>query len=67
MILQQTELSNAQTLQTGGACGRVQRSDQTTTAQPMASEIMAAPCDGNPASSTTLAMAGNRRIGLGSE
>ena len=66
VILQQIELSNAQTLQTDGACGRVQRSDQTATARPMTSELIAASCNGNPVSSAA-AMAENRWIGLSSE
>ena len=73
MILQHTELSNAQpntvaqTLQTGGEFDPVQRSDQTATAQPMSSEIIAAPCDGNPVSSATAAIAEKRLIFLSYE
>ena len=51
----------------GGACGPVQRSDQTATAQPMPGEIIAAPCDGNPVSSATAAIAENRLIFLSFE
>ena len=62
VILQHTELSSAKyghakTLQTGGACGPLQRSYQTATAQPMPGEIIVAPCDGNPVSSATAAIA----------
>ena len=58
---------HAQTLQTGGACAPVQRSDQTATAQPMPGEITAAPCDGNPVSSATAALVVKRLIFLSSE
>ncbi|HJO44552.1 MAG TPA: hypothetical protein QF683_07875, partial [SAR324 cluster bacterium] len=47
--------------------GPVQRSDQTATAQPMPGEIIAAPCDGNPVSSATAAIAENLLIFLSSE
>ena len=56
-----------QALKTGGACAPVQRSDQTATAQPMPSEIITAPSDGNIVSSATVVLVEKPLIFLNSE